>query len=403
MKKQLDEQVAKQVEIQNYKDQVNQLTQLNLELNIQIENNTVEESEPGLDEFERGLFVKNRPRPYPIDYKVEDIIHDERRVQIDDNLIFHEIRDQDPEAPMPLKEITKMFVELLGTVVKERRKEPLVKQIVDLLQTRYDKIHASSEINKILAGLSMAYENSDPFGVLICRALQLYHADPLPTLAGFVYANLYKYHRQEGGFYPLNEVISYLYDHIDEKTGNLVVQELQPSDVSEVEFIIYRLRVRNKWTQEDLEKLFEGRESLTDVEFLAAYRESTDIWMLDEPILDLLEDKMTIEDAQFIMTEVEDIEIEEYQLFNSLAAAFNSKIRMDLSYLSDRLTEDMADETAVIPKETIETIFENKRERKILFPKYDDLTVDLVLKRVLKYLEGDVVVRTAKHEYRASI
>jgi len=103
------------------------------------------------------------------------------------------------------------------------------------------------------------------------------------------------------------------------------------------------------------------------------------------------------------MTEVEDIEIEEYQLFNSLAAAFNSKIRMDLSYLSDRLTEDMADETAVIPKETVEAIFENKRERKILFPKYDDLTVDLVLKRVLKYLEGDVVVRTAKHEYRASI
>ena len=143
----------------------------------------------------------------------------------------------------------------------------------------------------------MSYENSDPNGVLICRALQLYHADPLPTLAGFVFANLYKYHRKEGGLYPLNSVISYIYEHLDERAGNLVIQELRPEDVSEVEFIIYRLRVTNKWTQEDLEKLFEGRETLTDVEFLAAYRESTTTWMLDEPILDLLEDQMTIEDA----------------------------------------------------------------------------------------------------------
>jgi len=53
---------------------------LNIELNIQIENYTVEESEPQLDEFERGLFVKNRPRPYPIDGKVEDIVFDARKV-----------------------------------------------------------------------------------------------------------------------------------------------------------------------------------------------------------------------------------------------------------------------------------------------------------------------------------
>ena len=198
------EQEKQAAEINNYKDEIANLTQINLDLNIQINNYAAEESADLPPEFERGLFVKNRPRPYPVISGVEDIIEVERKVQIDDNLIFHEIRDQDPEMPMPLEKIKELFIELLGIVVKERRKEPLVKQIVDLLQTRYDKISASSEINKILAGLSMAYESSDQFGVLICRSLQLYHADPLPTLGGFVFANLYKNYRTEEGTYDLD-------------------------------------------------------------------------------------------------------------------------------------------------------------------------------------------------------
>ena len=48
---------------------------------------------------------------------------------------------------------------------------------------------------------------------------------------------------------------------------------------------------------------------------------------------------MTLEDAKFILVDVVDIEIEEYDLFNALAAAYNHKIRMDLSYLSARLTQ----------------------------------------------------------------
>lgn len=69
----------------------------------------------------------------------------------------------------------------------------------------------------------MAYDNSDLFGVIMCRALQLYHVDPLPTLAGFLFANLFASFRSEHGNYSLHNVIEYVYDHVDQKTGNLVI------------------------------------------------------------------------------------------------------------------------------------------------------------------------------------
>ena len=77
------------------------------------------------------------------------------------------------------------------------------------------------EINKLLAGLSLLYENSDPFGVLICRAFQLYHRDPLPTIANFLFANLYVGLREdiEDEEYNLEDVINYVYDHTDATTG----------------------------------------------------------------------------------------------------------------------------------------------------------------------------------------
>lgn len=75
--------------------------------------NQEQEANEAPPEFERGLFVRNRPDPYEIYKAVEEIIYEERKSQIEDNLIFHEIRDQDPEMPMQIPEIKALFAELL--------------------------------------------------------------------------------------------------------------------------------------------------------------------------------------------------------------------------------------------------------------------------------------------------
>jgi len=57
-------------------------------------------------------------------------------------------------VPASFDTIAEVFEDVLVIMVKESKREPLVKQLVDYLQNQYDKINASREINKILAGLS---------------------------------------------------------------------------------------------------------------------------------------------------------------------------------------------------------------------------------------------------------
>ena len=105
-------------------------------------------------EVGKAEFIADRPLVVDIQDEVIDIIRLARKSQIDDNLIFHEVRDQDPEVPASFDTIAEVFEDVLVIMVKESKREPLVKQLVDYLQNQYDKINASREINKILAGLS---------------------------------------------------------------------------------------------------------------------------------------------------------------------------------------------------------------------------------------------------------
>lgn len=176
--------------------------------------------------------------------------------------------------------------------------------MVDMLQYNNDKAEASREINKILAGLSLLYEKSDHFGVLICRAFQLYHRDPLPTIANFLFANLYVGLRGdiEDEEYTLDAVINYVYDHTDEQTGSIIIQYLRPSDMDDIAFLLFHLQTRcSQQGQEILDKIFDGRESISDVECLKGFKDAIDIWLDDEAVLDILEDDMTPEDASVLI------------------------------------------------------------------------------------------------------
>jgi hypothetical protein len=100
---------------------------------------------------------------------------------------------------------------------------------------------ASSAVNRLLAGLITLYNSSDDQGVLICRAFQLYHPDPLPTLAGYLFANLFKAYRTEDGEYPLEGIIQYVYEHVDMVTGKVIFDAIQPSHMQGDLFLLYHL------------------------------------------------------------------------------------------------------------------------------------------------------------------
>jgi len=219
----------------------------------------------------------------------------------------------------------------------------------------------------MLAGLSRLYENSDPFAVLMCRSYQLYHRDPLPTIAGFLFANLFLEFRTESSSYRLKDLINYVYDHVDSRTGKLILKSIKPNEMSDDEFLLYHLRTRCSLRGvEFLTEVFDGRETVPDIEFLPHLKEGLEIWIEDKVILDILEDNMTMEYAKVFLDKVNVIEISEYGLFNALAESYNLKILRDLSYLWEKIMAATSGEN-VVSIEVVREIFSNERERHILF------------------------------------
>jgi hypothetical protein len=155
-------------------------------------------------------------------------------------------------------------------------------------------------------------------------------------------------------------------------------------------------------TELDFEEIFGSNESVSDKLFLEKCREKVTIWIDDELILDILDDEITMDEAEIFITPVENTPLDETSLFNGLANSYNQKIRADLSYLRGLLYEKTNGDDYV-SEAVVEEVFANVRERMILFSRISDPTVENILKRVLRYLEGDIIVKTDKREYRASI
>jgi len=203
-------------------------------------------------------------------------------------------------VPASFDTIAEVFEDVLVIMVKESKREPLVKQLVDYLQNQYDKINASREINKILAGLSLLYESSDRYGVLMCRTLQLFHADPLPTIANTIYSHLYTEIREdhEGEEYVMGQILDYVYEKCDKMAGLLIIEALQPHEMGLYAWMLVHMRSRfDNLGEEFLEEIFAGKDSIPDTEFLAFAKSRTEIWIPDDAILEILEDDMTLEDA----------------------------------------------------------------------------------------------------------
>jgi hypothetical protein len=62
--------------------------------------------------------------------------------------------------------------------------------------------------------------------VLISRALQLFHAVPMPTIGANLFAHLYCKMRDAEGVYSMHALINYMYDHIDRLTGTAFLKKL---------------------------------------------------------------------------------------------------------------------------------------------------------------------------------
>ena len=104
---------------------------------------------------------------------------------------------------------------------------------------------------------------------------------------------------------------------------------------------------------------------------------------------------MTKEIALTLIEPVDEVRISEYHVFNALAHAYNEKIREDLSFLRSKLLTATGGYEYVSERIVCE-IFRNEREREILFSNTQGLTVTGILNRVLKYLEGDIHVKSGQ-------
>lgn len=343
--------------------------------------------------FDRAAWLKGRPYEMPQVDLIDEIIRKRREIQVEDNFILYEIRDQDPEMPVSEEDLRNYMNQLFRILDKQRIKEPASKQLIDYLEAKFGKQQMTVLLNKIIARLNMMYEDSDPDGVLIARTLQLFHINPLPTLAGLQFARLHKTMRTPEGDYELASVIEYMYSEVEALLGRLFVEKMRPSDLSPNEYLLIHLQVccRNQGEQ-FIDEIFEGRDTIPDTEFLEILRQDTPVWIDDDTILDLLEDDMSRETVTFLCQEPKVVEIDEDQLVRALAEAYNENARRDLVFLRNRLFE-ASNGSEEINDEVLNTIFTNKRERQILFPNDDNWDIETLLKRVLKYLEGDVIVK----------
>jgi hypothetical protein len=104
--------------------------------------------------------------------------------------------------------------------------------------------------------------------------------------------------------------------------------------MTEDQWLLYHLQIRNPWVQEELNSMFESQSEISDVEFLEKLHDATTLWVSDQDVLDILEDQMTFQDAMFLFnTAVEHPTITEYELFNALGIAFERKLAGDLAYV----------------------------------------------------------------------
>ena len=230
----------------------------------------------------------------------------------------------------------------------------------------------------------------------MCRTLQLFHADPLPTIANTIYSHLYTEIREdhEGEEYVMGQILDYVYEKCDKMAGLLIIEALQPQEMGLYAWMLVHMRSRfDNLGEEFLEEIFAGKDSIPDTEFLAFAKSRTEIWIPDDAILEILEDDMTLEDAQTLVEPMDEIRVSEIHLFNALAHAYNEKIREDLSFLRSKLLTASGGYEDV-PETIIQQIFRNETERNILFGKTTGHTIKSILNRVLKYLEGDIHVKS---------
>jgi hypothetical protein len=95
---------------------------------------------------------------------------------------------------------------------------------------------------------------------------------------------------------------------MNEQLGLLFIQLLQPDDITPTEYTLHHLRIRcGTFDSAFIDEAFAENETIPDTEFLPLLREQGPIWITDEAILEMLEDNMTVEDAQalFVDPEVE--------------------------------------------------------------------------------------------------
>ena len=72
-------------------------------------------------------FLKKRPKIVSLDPEVIALIDAARKVQISDNLLVKEVKDQEADTPAPKPQIEELFSDLLKSLVEADKQMPVGK------------------------------------------------------------------------------------------------------------------------------------------------------------------------------------------------------------------------------------------------------------------------------------
>ena len=109
--------------------------------------------------------------------------------------------------------------------------------VKDILANRDDESDSNEELIKMIGGLGVLFRSSDEDGVLISRAYQLFHYDPMPTAAAFLYAELHKLPRDKTtGKFDMEQIFNFVYENVEKLAGLHFIEALKPEDMDLKEY-----------------------------------------------------------------------------------------------------------------------------------------------------------------------
>ncbi|CAG9319758.1 unnamed protein product [Blepharisma stoltei] len=251
------------------------------------------------------------------------------------NPILIALRDagMDKEKPMTPLNLMKFLEDFMEKKYKSDlkdigdRREP--RQIAEFLLEHLQRVFgiqklALRQLSQIIPSLKSLFDNGNQYATFYCRLLQLYHPSPVPyqlalflTKARMIFAPLIEKYEKSvifknknktgkakdnldyiyaGGYAQISDAIDLIYTMFsnDRESGTQTLEHLKPPNVTDEEFVIYKICHRMSKLGKTPEGIFnildrDGGGSIDCIEFVRGTYSALDLWISQSTIKKLFE------------------------------------------------------------------------------------------------------------------